>query len=61
VKNQADVVSQARLHNEWPVGDSSVLGVSLAVQAEDVKRYQAAILRFWDLEGNFWAPRSAFR
>jgi len=60
VKNQAVVVSKDRISNDWTTGDYSMLGVDISVQTDDVERYQAALLRFWKLDGTFWAPRSLF-
>jgi hypothetical protein len=57
---QALVTSPDRLEKDWTVGEFSTLSVNVSVQADDVKRYQAAILRFWKLQGTFWAFRSAF-
>jgi hypothetical protein len=60
VENRAVVVSQVRLKDDWTAGDYSVLRVNISVQSQDAERYQAALLRFWKLEGTFWASRSAF-
>jgi hypothetical protein len=60
VENRAVVVSQDRLNDDWTAGEYSVLRANVSVQTQDAKRYQAALLRFWRLEGTFWAPRSAF-
>jgi hypothetical protein len=60
VENRAVVVSQDRLEDDWTAGDYSVLRVNISVQRQDAERYQAALLRFWKLEGDFWAPRFAF-
>lgn len=54
------VMSQVRLKDDWTAGDYSVLRVNISVQSQDAERYQAALLRFWKLEGTFWASRSAF-
>lgn len=51
----ARVVHPARVSDDWTVGDFSVLGVAIVVEPDDVRRYEAAILRFWALEGTFWA------
>jgi hypothetical protein len=55
----APVLDKARLDDEWS-GSYTVLGIEISVQPRDVERYRDAILRFWSLDGTFWAPRSAF-
>lgn len=61
VKNQAVVVSKDWVKDDWTVGPYSVLGVNLSVQAADVMRYRDAVLRFWNLDGTFYAPRKDFK
>jgi hypothetical protein len=39
----------------------SIFRVSLSLTPEDVMRYRDAILRFWALRGEFWAPVTAFK
>jgi hypothetical protein len=50
----ASVVDPARTENDWTVGPFSVFGVALVIEPHDIKRYEAAILRFWALQGPFW-------
>jgi hypothetical protein len=50
----AVVVDATRIETDLAVGPFSVLAVSLVIQPEDVRRYEAAILRFWALKGVFW-------
>jgi hypothetical protein len=61
VKNQAIVVSGARLEADYAAGAHTILGVDISVQRDDVERYRDSVLRFWRLNGTFWAPRSAFK
>jgi hypothetical protein len=61
VKNQAIVVSAARLEADFAGGSHTILGVDISVQRDDVERYRDSVLRFWRLNGSFWAPRSAFK
>jgi len=58
VKSQAVVVSKDRVEDDWTMGPYSVFGVNLSVQAADVMRYRDAVLRFWSLDGTFYAPRT---
>ena len=60
VRRAARVVDRSRLDNDWTAGPHSVLKVSISVCNDDVERYRDAILRFWKLDGTFWASRSAF-
>lgn len=50
----AAVVDIARTENDWTVGRFSILNAPLVIQSEDVRQYEAAILRFWALKGSFW-------
>ena len=61
LKNKARVVDPARLEDDWTVGLYSIFTVNLSVQADDIKRYRNAVLRFWRIDGEFCAPRSAFK
>ena len=61
VKNHAIVARAERVEDDWTAGPYSILGVAIAVQVDDVKRYRDAILRFWKVDGNFCAARSAFK
>jgi hypothetical protein len=60
VNMRAAVVDRQRVKDEF-AGPDTVLGVAIAVQRADVERYRKSILRFWRLNGTFWAPRSAFK
>ena len=60
-RSGAVVVKEKRVADDWTVGPHSVFGMSLSIQPDDVRRYQASIKRFWDLDGTFFAPRSAFK
>ena len=61
LRDKACVVDPARLKNDWTVGPYSIFNVNLSVQADDVRRYRDAVLRFWKIDGEFHAPRSAFK
>src|SRR5439155_1385630 len=56
---QAPVTSADRLEKDWTVGEFSTLNVSISVRAADVRRYQAAIQRFWKLAGADWGGDAA--
>jgi hypothetical protein len=51
---RAAVVDPTRIENDWTVGPFSTFGVPLIIEPEDVRRYEAAVLRFWALDGTFW-------
>lgn len=61
VKNEAVVVSAARMEADYATGAHTVLGVDISVQRGDVERYRDSVLRFWRLKGTFHAPRSSFK
>jgi hypothetical protein len=61
VRSGAVVVDEERVKEDWTAGPYSTFGVSLSVQVDDVRRYQAAIRRFWEVDGTFCAARSAFK
>lgn len=56
----AVVVNEDRLKKDGTVGPYAVFKASVSIQREDVERYKDAILRFWSLEGTYFASRSAF-
>ena len=58
---KAQVVSPLRLAEDWTIGPFSILDVNISIIPGDVERYQNAILRFWRLEGTYWANRSSFK
>lgn len=61
VRSGAVVVDEERVKEDWTAGPYSTFGVNLSVQVDDVRRYQAAIKRFWEVDGTFCAARSAFK
>lgn len=56
----ARVVNPSSLAEDWTIGPYSIFGVNLSILPKDVERYQNAILRFWRLEGTYWADRRSF-
>lgn len=59
-KMGAAIVSPDRLGGVFCVGPFSILGVSESIQPQDIERYRDAILKFWKIEGTFWASPEAF-
>ena len=54
--------SGARVVGEDPnLAAFSILRVTLTLTPEDIIRYRDAILGFWRLRGEFWAPLTAFK
>jgi hypothetical protein len=60
-RSKAVVVDAERVEDDWMAGPSSILGVAISVQVDDVIRYRDAILRFWEVDGTFCADRTAFK
>jgi hypothetical protein len=52
-ERKSDVVDPSRVEGDFTTGDFSVFNVNLALRMEDVRRYEAALLGFWAVRGEF--------